>query len=68
MEERQECPICDGPYCGSGCQGRPGYVWVNGRGWRDPEVARQLEAQGRTIQWDDVFTWERYGITDPGAL
>lgn len=62
MMERQECPVCDGPYCGPTCKGVHGHVWVNGRGWQPPTLARRLEQTGRTVQWSDVFTWERYGL------
>lgn len=62
MSERQECPVCDGPYCGATCRGVHGYVWANGRGWVSTHMARRLEQAGRTIQWSDVFTWERYGM------
>lgn len=48
------CMTCDGRYCGTDCDGRPGYVWVVGSGWRSPEHAASLEAQGASVYWDDT--------------
>jgi hypothetical protein len=46
------CPECDGRYCPpSECARRPGYVWVVGKGWKDPETAAALERAGFQVQW-----------------
>lgn len=61
----ERCQTCDGRYCGDGyCKGRDGYVWVNGHGWRSPNVARAAQNLNPTIrvQWDDVWTPERFGL------
>lgn len=55
------CMTCDGRYCGTSCEGRPGYVWVVGLGWKSPEAAKALEALGREVYWQDAYTSERYG-------
>lgn len=47
------CMTCDGRYCGQDCDGRPGYVWVVGIGWRSEVAATTWEVQGRTVYWDD---------------
>lgn len=48
------CMTCDGRYCGQDCDGRPGYVWVVGIGWRSPEAATTWQMQGATVYWDDT--------------
>jgi hypothetical protein len=62
MGEDGRCMTCDGRYCGSECHGRPGYVWLVGYGWASPQVAKTMEARGRTVYWDQPFTPERYGL------
>lgn len=58
----EDCLVCSGPYCRPGtCSGQPGYVWVDGMGWTDPEVAQQAARRGRTVHWDDRWTVERFG-------
>lgn len=47
------CLTCDGRYCGTDCDARPGYVWVVGIGWRSEVAATTWEMQGRTVYWDD---------------
>ncbi|MFZ5850332.1 MAG: hypothetical protein ACOYY2_02920 [Actinomycetota bacterium] len=54
------CLTCGGIYCGPVCAGRPGHVWVPGLGWASPAAAADLEAAGRAVRWDDVWTVQRY--------
>lgn len=63
-DDAPRCPTCDGRYCGYGpCRGATGDVWVNGKGWTSPTEATALESRGRVVQWDSVWTPEKYGLT-----
>jgi hypothetical protein len=62
MGEDGRCMTCDGRYCGASCAGRPGYLYVVGRGWVSPEVAESLDAQGLCVYWGEPFTPERFGL------
>lgn len=60
----ERCLVCDGAYCGQGrCSGREGYVWVRGQGWRTEQAAADAESSGAYVDWADVWTSERFGLT-----
>jgi hypothetical protein len=50
------CLNCDSRYCTAGCEAREGSVYVPGKGWATPAEAKALEAQGRTVNWNEVWT------------
>lgn len=65
-ELSEKCEVCDGPYCPvDRCGGKDGYVWIAGRGWYSPNVARAAQRLNPTldVRWDDVWTSERYEDT-----
>lgn len=63
FDDEGRCHICDGRHCAGECKGREGHVWVGGYGWAAPSVADALELSGRRVDWTDVWTAERYGVT-----
>jgi hypothetical protein len=52
-EDAPRCGTCDSRNCGSSCHAAVGTVYIVTFGYRSEEHAKQMEALGAEVRWDD---------------
>ena len=68
MTDDTRCPTCDSRRH-SICTGFPGAIYVkHGQGWYSWTSALNLASEGREVEWDDVWSYSRYGVRPPERI